>query len=96
MHLVILLLAFLAFFIYLTLGARNDPEKRKLFYLFVLIDLWLAAVFAAVMGPASYWFGTSLTEAQLGLPILTSLAIMAVGWGLLFPCGIYYAGKLKA
>jgi hypothetical protein len=58
--------------------------------------LWLAAVFAAVMGPASYWFGTSLTEAQLGPPILTSLAIMAVGWGLLFPCGIYYAGKLKA
>ena len=45
MHLVILLLAFLAFFVYLTLGARKDPEKRKLFYLFVLIDLWLAAVF---------------------------------------------------
>jgi hypothetical protein len=45
MHLVILLLAFLSFFIYLTLGTRRDPEKRKLFYLFVLIDLWLSAVF---------------------------------------------------
>ena len=45
MHLVILLLAALAFFIYLTLGARRDPQKRKLFYLFVLIDLWLSAVF---------------------------------------------------
>jgi hypothetical protein len=45
MHLVILLLAFLAFFIYLTLGARRDPERRIQFYLFVLIDLWLAAVF---------------------------------------------------
>ncbi len=45
MHLVILLLAFLSFFIYLTLGTRSDPEKRKLFYLFVLIDLWLSAVF---------------------------------------------------
>jgi hypothetical protein len=45
MHLVILLLAALAFFVYLTLGARRDPEKRKLFYLFVLIDLWLSAVF---------------------------------------------------
>ncbi|MDH3762245.1 MAG: hypothetical protein OEU50_14785 [Gammaproteobacteria bacterium] len=45
MHLVILLLAFLAFFIYLTLDARRDPEKRMLFYLFVLIDLWLSAVF---------------------------------------------------
>jgi hypothetical protein len=45
MHLVILLLAALAFFVYLTLGVRRDPEKRKLFYLFVLIDLWLGAVF---------------------------------------------------
>lgn len=45
MHLVILLLAALAFFVYLTLGARRDPQKRKLFYLFALIDLWLSAVF---------------------------------------------------
>ena len=45
MHFVILLLAALAFFIFLTLGARQDPEKRKLYYLFVLIDLWLAGVF---------------------------------------------------
>jgi hypothetical protein len=45
MHLVIILLAALAFFVYLTLGARRDPGKRKLFYLFVLIDLWLSAVF---------------------------------------------------
>jgi hypothetical protein len=45
MHLVILLLAALAFFVYLTLGVRRDPEKRKLFYLFVLIDLWLSSVF---------------------------------------------------
>ena len=45
MHLVIILLAALAFFVYMTLGVRRDPEKRKLFYLFVLIDLWLSAVF---------------------------------------------------
>jgi len=45
MHLVIILLAALSFFIYLTLGVRDDPEKRKLFYLFVVIDLWLSAVF---------------------------------------------------
>jgi hypothetical protein len=45
MHLVILLLAALAFFIYLTLGVRRDPERRKLFVLYVVIDLWLAAVF---------------------------------------------------
>ena len=45
MHLVIVLLAVLALFIYLTLGARGDPERRKLFVLYVVIDLWLASVF---------------------------------------------------
>ena len=45
MHLVIVLLAALAFFIYLTLEVRGDPERRKLLVLYVVIDLWLAAVF---------------------------------------------------
>ena len=45
MHLVIVLLAALALFIYLTLGVRSDPERRKLFFLYVVIDLWLSAVF---------------------------------------------------
>jgi hypothetical protein len=45
MHLVIILLAALALFIYLTLEVRGDPERRKLFYLYVVIDLWLSAVF---------------------------------------------------
>lgn len=58
--------------------------------------LWLAVVFAAVAGPASYWFGTNLSDARLGEPLIVSLATMALGWGLLFPCGIYYAGKLKS
>ena len=54
MHLVIVLLAALAFFVYLTLQVRGDPERRKLFVLYVVIDLWLSAVFlyllvAAVM-----------------------------------------------
>ena len=44
MHLVIILLAALAFFVYLTLGARRDPDRRKQYYLFVVIDLWLSAV----------------------------------------------------
>jgi hypothetical protein len=45
MHLVILLLAALALFIYLTLGVRGNPERRKLFALYVVIDLWLSSVF---------------------------------------------------
>jgi len=57
--------------------------------------LWLAVPLAAVFGPASYWFGTNLTEAELSSPVTASLAIMAAGWALLFPCGIYYAAKLK-
>ncbi|MCP4469591.1 MAG: hypothetical protein GY815_02705 [Gammaproteobacteria bacterium] len=45
MHLVVLLLAALAFFIHLTLGVRGDPERRKLLFLYVLVDLWLSSVF---------------------------------------------------
>mgnify|MGYP001814844423 CR=1 FL=1 len=45
MHLVIVLLAALAFFIYLTLDVRGDPERRKLYFLYVVIDLWLTAAF---------------------------------------------------
>ena len=46
MHLVILLLAVIALFLYLTLGARKDPEKRYFYYLYLIIDLWLSIVFA--------------------------------------------------
>lgn len=49
MHLVLILLAALAFFLYLTLSARRDPEKRKLFYLYLLIDVWLGAVFVFLL-----------------------------------------------
>ena len=45
MHLVIVLLAALVFFIYLTLGVRSDPDRRKIFFLYVVIDLWLSGVF---------------------------------------------------
>lgn len=45
MHLVILLLAALSIALYLTLLVRRDPEKRRIFYLLVVIDLWFASVF---------------------------------------------------
>jgi len=57
---------------------------------------WLAAALAGVLGPASYWFGSNLTEAELRAPVLASLAIMAAGWALLFPAGIYVAGRLDS
>ena len=49
MPLIIALLAVLVFFLYLTLVARRDPEQRKQFYLYLLIDCWLGAVFAYLM-----------------------------------------------
>ena len=57
---------------------------------------WLAALLAAVLGPASYWIGTKLTDASLALPLWSSLGIMAAGWAILFPFGLLYAGKLKS
>jgi len=45
MQFVIILLAVLAFFLYLTAGVAKDPDKRKFFYLYLLIDLWLGSVF---------------------------------------------------
>ena len=57
--------------------------------------LWIAAVFAAVMGPASYWFGSELSSAYLGTPVLTSLVVMAVGWSTLFPAGIYLTRRYQ-
>jgi hypothetical protein len=58
--------------------------------------LWLAAPLAALLGPVSYWFGSNLTEAELRAPLLASLAIMAAGWALLFPAGIYLAARLDS
>ncbi len=54
MHLVIVLLAALAVFIYLTLGVRGDPEKRNLYFLFIAIDLWLAGVFLFLLFSAIF------------------------------------------
>ena len=45
MHLVIILLAVLALFLMLTLGVAKDPEKRKFFYLYLLVDIWLGSIF---------------------------------------------------
>ena len=42
---VILLLAGFSVFLWLSLGARKDPERQKQFYLFAAIAIWLACVF---------------------------------------------------
>ena len=47
MQFVIVLLAALALFLYLTLGAARDPKKKKFFYLYLLIDIWLGCILAS-------------------------------------------------
>ena len=56
MHLVILLLGALAVALYLTLLIRRDPDKRQIFYLLVVIDLWLGAVFVYLVISALFDF----------------------------------------
>ena len=56
MHLVIVLLALLTLFLFLTLSIRRDPDKRKIFYLLVLIDLWLGSVFLYLLVSAVFDF----------------------------------------
>jgi hypothetical protein len=57
--------------------------------------LWISALLAAVLGPASYWFGTELSAAYFGTPILKSLFFMAAGWSVLFPAGIYLTRRYQ-
>ena len=45
MQFMIALLAALAFFLFLTLGVAKNAEKRRYFYLYLLIDIWLTCVF---------------------------------------------------
>ena len=56
--------------------------------------LRLVPVVAAVLGPATYWAGTALTDAELAAPLYQSLGVMALGWAVLFPFAVIYAGKL--
>ena len=55
----------------------------------------LSIVLGAIFGPATYWAGASLSDAVLTTPLVTSLAVMALGWAILFPAGLIYAGKLN-
>lgn len=58
--------------------------------------LWLAAVFAGVFGPLSYWLGDELSSADVGSPMIWSLLIMAAGWAVLFPAGMYLTTRFKS
>ncbi|MFT5659129.1 MAG: hypothetical protein ACI9KN_002412 [Gammaproteobacteria bacterium] len=57
--------------------------------------LWLAGLLAAGFGPLSYWFGVELSDASFGTPVLTSLLVVATGWSVLFPMGIYVTRRFR-
>ena len=57
--------------------------------------LWLAAGFAAVFGPLSYWAGVEVSNASFGASISTSILVIGIGWAILFPAGIYMASRFK-
>lgn len=46
---------------------------------------WIAALAGAVSGPLAYAGGVALSEVDLGLPLLQSLAIMATLWFFILP-----------
>jgi hypothetical protein len=49
LHFVIVLLAAITFFLYLTMGVAKDPEKRKFFIVYLLVDTWLIIVFVYLL-----------------------------------------------
>lgn len=56
---------------------------------------WLSVFFAAVFGPMSYWAGVELTDAFFGDSTTTSMLVIAAGWAVLFPVGMYMTGRYK-
>ncbi|MFT4608664.1 MAG: hypothetical protein ACI9V8_001637 [Urechidicola sp.] len=56
---------------------------------------WLAVIVGAVFGPMSYWAGIKLSDAFFGASAMMSMAVIATGWAILFPVGIYMTGRFK-
>jgi hypothetical protein len=56
---------------------------------------WLSVFLAAVFGPITYWSGTELSDAYFGVSPIMSMLVIAAGWAILFPIGMYTAGRLK-
>lgn len=56
---------------------------------------WLSAIFGAVFGPISYLAGVKLTDAFFGASSTTSMLVIAAGWAVLFPVGMYMAVRFK-
>ena len=55
--------------------------------------LFLSSLLGAMGGPLAYWAGVKAGAAGFTLPIVTSLALLALIWGVLWPFTMYIANK---
>ena len=53
----------------------------------------LSSLLGALGGPLAYWAGVKACAASFTLPLISSLALLAVIWGVLWPFTMYIANK---
>jgi hypothetical protein len=56
---------------------------------------WLCVFVGTVFGPMSYWAGVELSDASFGASPILSMVVIAAGWAILFPIGLYMTGRFK-
>jgi len=54
---------------------------------------FLSSLLGALGGPLAYWAGVKAGAASFSLPLITSLALLAFIWGVLWPFTMYIANK---
>ncbi len=54
----------------------------------------LSIVFAAVGGPLAYWAGVRFGSAEFNYPLLSSLALLAAVWALMWPLVMVVADRI--
>ena len=57
--------------------------------------VWLQLLLGAVLGPMSYFGGVKIGAAILNEPLMSSLVIVGIGWGLAMPLIFYMADRSK-
>ncbi len=57
---------------------------------------WLAALFGAIGAPFSYWAGVRMGAVQFGEPLWSSIAGIAIAWGVAFPSTVALHARLLA
>lgn len=57
---------------------------------------WLAALFGTFGAPLSYWAGVRMGAVQFGEPLWSSIAGIAIGWGVAFPATVALHARLSA